>query len=506
MTDTVILNGHTYTDDSDPTTGLGNGGHRLRFVASLADYVIDVGAKQTAAAASAATAAAQAVIAANQATIATTQAGTATTQAGIATTQAGTATTQAGISTTQAGNATTQATLAADWATKLGSPVTGSEYSAKYWAQYAGSLATGQLIYMGAWDASAGTYPDAPVKGAFWKVTVAGVVSTVSYDIGDAAIYNGVGWDKIDNSELVSSVAGKVGVVTLIKADVGLGNVDNTSDANKPVSTAQATAIGLKETATNKDASGGYPSLIGYAIKIWSAGKTFYTSLTFSGTANRVHTLQDRNGTLADDTDLAGKAAKNGNSAESFAAMALTAAGTVSIVKPAGTTLFSANTAEGRGVEIIGGANDGSTGPIIRCNTGAGLRLQSSDLVTRVEIDSTGLAVTGAISVTSGIAIAAVIAPTLLNGWVNCGSPVRNAGYWKDAFGVVHLVGRVEAGTVGAVILTLPAAYRPLQRPYFAVMSSLSFGVASIDTSGNLLLEVGSNTSFSLDGLSFRTT
>lgn len=36
------------------------------------------------------------------------------------------------------------------------------------------------------------------------------------------------------------------------KAQVGLGNVDNTSDANKPVSTAQAIAIGLKEDSANK--------------------------------------------------------------------------------------------------------------------------------------------------------------------------------------------------------------------------------------------------------------
>lgn len=41
----------------------------------------------------------------------------------------------------------------------------------------------------------------------------------------------------------VQSVAGKTGAVTLAKADVGLSNVDNTSDANKPVSTAQAAAI-----------------------------------------------------------------------------------------------------------------------------------------------------------------------------------------------------------------------------------------------------------------------
>lgn len=41
----------------------------------------------------------------------------------------------------------------------------------------------------------------------------------------------------------VQSVNGKTGAVQLTKADIGLGNVDNTSDADKPVSTAQANAI-----------------------------------------------------------------------------------------------------------------------------------------------------------------------------------------------------------------------------------------------------------------------
>ena len=40
--------------------------------------------------------------------------------------------------------------------------------------------------------------------------------------------------------------------LVLVKADVGLGNVDNTSDANKPVSTATQTALNLKEDLTNK--------------------------------------------------------------------------------------------------------------------------------------------------------------------------------------------------------------------------------------------------------------
>jgi hypothetical protein len=45
----------------------------------------------------------------------------------------------------------------------------------------------------------------------------------------------------------VQSVASKTGAVTLVKGDVGLGNVDNTADADKPVSTATQTALNAKQ-------------------------------------------------------------------------------------------------------------------------------------------------------------------------------------------------------------------------------------------------------------------
>lgn len=44
--------------------------------------------------------------------------------------------------------------------------------------------------------------------------------------------------------------------LALVKGDVGLGNVDNTSDANKPVSTAQATADGLRVAKTGDAMTG----------------------------------------------------------------------------------------------------------------------------------------------------------------------------------------------------------------------------------------------------------
>lgn len=55
-------------------------------------------------------------------------------------------------------------------------------------------------------------------------------------------------------ADAVSSVFGRVGAVTAApgdysKSDVGLGNVDNTSDANKPVSTAQAAADAAVQAA-----------------------------------------------------------------------------------------------------------------------------------------------------------------------------------------------------------------------------------------------------------------
>lgn len=51
---------------------------------------------------------------------------------------------------------------------------------------------------------------------------------------------------KINASADVSSVAGKTGIVILDKSDVDLGNVDNTSDLGKPISTATQTALNEK--------------------------------------------------------------------------------------------------------------------------------------------------------------------------------------------------------------------------------------------------------------------
>ena len=70
----------------------------------------------------------------------------------------------------------------------------------------------------------------------------------VNSSTGYIRAYNGSGWVQgISTVAGVTSVNGNTGAVTIDKTTVGLGNVDNTSDANKPISTATATALSNKQ-------------------------------------------------------------------------------------------------------------------------------------------------------------------------------------------------------------------------------------------------------------------
>lgn len=75
----------------------------------------------------------------------------------------------------------------------------------------------------------------------------------------------------------VQSVQGRTGDVVITADDVGLGSVDNTSDTNKPISTATATALAgkLATTATAADSSklgGQLPSYYATAAQVGDIG------------------------------------------------------------------------------------------------------------------------------------------------------------------------------------------------------------------------------------------
>ena len=111
------------------------------------------------------------------------------------------------------------------------------------------------MEYKGLWSAATNT-PTLTVgtgnNGDVYQVTANGSVNfgngAIVFTAGDKCVYNGAiaRYEKWNMTDAVSSVNGYTGAVTLVKGDIGLGNIDNTSDANKPVSTAQQTALNLK--------------------------------------------------------------------------------------------------------------------------------------------------------------------------------------------------------------------------------------------------------------------
>ena len=107
---------------------------------------------------------------------------------------------------------------------------------------------TGAVYYKGTWDASGGTYPANPNQGDYYIISVAGTINSVDYNIGDWTVYNGTDWDKIDNTDKVVSVNGKIGVVVLDPDDL-----DDTSTTNKFVTQTDITNWNNKLDSVTSD-------------------------------------------------------------------------------------------------------------------------------------------------------------------------------------------------------------------------------------------------------------
>jgi len=93
----------------------------------------------------------------------------------------------------------------------------------------------GGVSYQGTWNATTNTptlTSSVGTKGYYYVVSVAGSTNLngiTSWNIGDWAIFNGTAWEKIDNTDAVTSVNGYTGTVVLNANDVGaLSNITST--------------------------------------------------------------------------------------------------------------------------------------------------------------------------------------------------------------------------------------------------------------------------------------
>ena len=84
----------------------------------------------------------------------------------------------------------------------------------------------GALSYQGTWNANTNTptlTSSVGTKGYYYVVNVAGSTNlngVTDWQVGDWAVYNGTAWQKVDNTDAVTSVNGYTGTVVLTQPDI----------------------------------------------------------------------------------------------------------------------------------------------------------------------------------------------------------------------------------------------------------------------------------------------
>ena len=178
------------------------------------------------------------------------------------------------------------------------------------------------LKYQGTWNASTNTptlSDGTSTVGFFYRVNVAGTQNlgsgNITFAVNDKVVYNPSGiWEKWDTDDEVLSVFGRTGAIAAQSGDYTATQITNTPAGNIAATNVQAAINELdteKEAVANKDASNGYVGLTLFKINFKNVLNTFTSFFTNANTAARTYTFQDRDGTIADNTDLATKVNKS---------------------------------------------------------------------------------------------------------------------------------------------------------------------------------------------------
>ena len=183
----------------------------------------------------------------------------------------------------------------------------------------------GDLNYQGTWNASTNTptlTSSTGTQGYYYVVDVAGSTDLngiTDWKVGDWAIFNGSVWQKVDNTDAVTSVNGQVGTVVLTTTNIAEGTNEYFTQARARQSLSAGTGISYDNTTgviTNSS-----PSLGGDVVGPASAtdnalaryntttGKLIQNSAVIVDDSNNmsgVNTLTTANLIVNDDTTLGG--------------------------------------------------------------------------------------------------------------------------------------------------------------------------------------------------------
>ena len=142
----------------------------------------------------------------------------------------------------------------------------------------------GALSYQGTWDASTNSptlTSSVGTKGYYYVVNVAGNTNLngiTDWLVGDWAVFNGSVWQKIDNTETVTSVNGQTGAVVLTYSDVGAFPATATTGTGSVVLQTSPTINTPTLSGATVDGTAAYMNYTPTTAPTYVEGRVFYDS------------------------------------------------------------------------------------------------------------------------------------------------------------------------------------------------------------------------------------
>ena len=312
----------------------------------------------------------------------------------------------------------------------------------------------GALSYQGTWDASTNNptlTSSVGTKGYYYVVSVAGNTNLngiTDWLVGDWAVYNGTVWQKVDNTETVTSVNGQTGAVVLTTTNVAEGTNLYYTDTRARASNSAGTGISYDSgTGVITNSAPDQTVVLNSGTGISTSGT--YPNFTVTNTApDQTVSIANGTGISATGTYPAFTVTNTGVTS-AVAGTGISVSGSTGAVTVTNTAPDQTVALTGAGTTVVTGtypnftitSTDSTTGTVtsVAATAGTGISVTGSPITTSGTLNITNTAPDQTVAIASGTGIS--VSGTYPNFTVTNTSP--------SSGGTVTSVAALTLGTTG---------------------------------------------------------
>ena len=312
----------------------------------------------------------------------------------------------------------------------------------------------GALSYQGTWDASTNNptlTSSVGTKGYYYVVSVAGSTNLngiTDWLVGDWAVYNGSIWQKVDNTETVTSVNGQTGAVVLTTTNVAEGTNLYYTDTRARASNSAGTGISY-DSGTGVITNSAPDQTVAIAGGTGISTSGTYPSFTVTNTApDQTVSIANGTGISATGTYPAFTVTNTGVTS-AVAGTGISVSGSTGAVTVTNTAPDQTVALTGAGTTVVTGtypnftitSTDSTTGTVtsVAATAGTGISVTGSPITTSGTLNITNTAPDQTVAIASGTGIS--VSGTYPNFTVTNTSP--------SSGGTVTSVAALTLGTSG---------------------------------------------------------